>query len=157
MGKVFSKPQSDELNESNKPIKLVKFKYSVPEIKKLRIDPLRLSLEVSDPESGQSTKCENPIEIDMSALENYLSRIKEETEAIKITKLQLGPIKVEKVDVAQPFKFTGGATIQIIPTYPSALRFFDPSKEKIISGVKEEKKQATLLLTDKPSSPKSGM
>ncbi len=150
MGKVFSKPQSDESNESNKPIKLVKFEYSVPEIKKLRIDPLPLPLEVTDPESGQSAKRENPIKIDMNALENYLSRIKEETKAIKITKLQLGPIEVEKVKVDQHFKFTGGATIQIIPNYTSALRFFDPSKEKIISGVKEEKKQAPLLLTDKP-------
>lgn len=138
MGKVFSKPQSDESNKSNESNKPT-------------------PLEVTDPESGQSAKRENPIKIDMNAFENSLSRIIKEIEAIETTKLQQGLIEFEEVNVDMPFELTGGATIQIIPNDTRALRFFDQSKEKRISGVKEEKEQPPLLLTDKPSSSELGM
>ena len=96
MGKVFQ-IQSDESNESNKPIKINMVTWKLFEPYKRR---------------------------------NWGN---------KNNKTATGPIEVEKARVDQHFKFTGGTTIQIIPNDTSALRFFDPSKEKRISGVKEEK------------------
>jgi hypothetical protein len=178
MGNFFSTGKG---GKKNKPSKPVAFKYSVPAIEKFQtLDESKFTGSAA----CQLVKPENTINIDKSALEETVRRIKEETEAIKITKLQL-PIEVKEVKVAQPFKFTGGAIIQTTRNYPSFIdevraknelsvhsrndvvrkdRIFTyndvpggTSLERVTTPEANDKAE-TLLLADKPlSSPKTGM